>query len=160
MKDRISTIYNKYREIIVYIFWGAMATVVSWGSYTVFAYLLAGSTVELNFFSMKVSVTVFVANILSWILAVSFAFFTNKVFVFQSKSWKMEVWVAECVKFVGARIATGVLEIVGVPFMVAIGLNQTIFDIEGIVSKIIVSIAVVVLNYVLSKILVFREECK
>lgn len=156
MKDKIITIYNKYREIIVYIFWGGMATVVSWGSYTVFAYLLAGSTGELNFFSMKVSVAVFVANILSWILAVSFAFFTNKVFVFQSKSWKMAVWVGECVKFVGARIATGVLEIVGVPFLVAIGLNQTIFDIEGIVSKIIVSVAVIVLNYIFSKLFIFK----
>ena len=157
MKDKIINLYNKYREIIVYIFWGGMSTVVGWGSYIVFASLLSGNVSDIHLLSMTISVTVFVANVLSWILAVAFAFYTNKVFVFQSKSWKIDIWVGECVKFVGARIATGVLEIFGVPFLVAIGLNQKIFGIEGIVAKITVSVAVVALNYVFSKLFIFKK---
>lgn len=158
MKEKIINLYNKYREIIVYIFWGGMSTVVGWGSYIIFASLLSRNVSDIHLLSMTISVTVFVANVLSWILAVTFAFYTNKVFVFQSKSWKMDIWVGECVKFVGARIATGVLEIFGVPFLVAIGLNQKIFGIEGIVAKITVSVAVVALNYVFSKLFIFKEK--
>lgn len=158
MKEKIINLYNKYREIIVYIFWGGMSTVVGWGSYIIFASLLSGNVSDIHLLSMTISVTVFVANVLSWIFAVAFAFYTNKVFVFQSKSWKMDIWVGECVKFVGARIATGVLEIFGVPFLVAIGLNQKIFGIEGIVAKITVSVVVVALNYVFSKLFIFKEK--
>lgn len=157
MKEKIINLYNKYREIIVYIFWGGMSTVVGWGSYIIFASLLSGNVSDIHLLSMTISVTVFVANVLSWIFAVAFAFYTNKVFVFQSKSWKMDIWVGECLKFVGARIATGVLEIFGVPFLVAIGLNQKIFGIEGIVAKITVSVAVVALNYVFSKLFIFKK---
>ncbi len=157
MKEKIINLYNKYREIIVYIFWGGMSTVVGWGSYIIFASLLSGNVSDIHLLSMTISVTVFVANVLSWIFAVAFAFYTNKVFVFQSKSWKMDTWVGECLKFVGARIATGVLEIFGVPFLVAIGLNQKIFGVEGIVAKITVSVAVVALNYVFSKLFIFKK---
>lgn len=157
MKEKIINLYNKYREIIVYIFWGGMSTVVGWGSYIIFASLLSGNVSDIHLLSMTISVTVFVANVLSWIFAVAFAFYTNKVFVFQSKSWKMDIWVGECLKFIGARIATGVLEIFGVPFLVAIGLNQKIFGIEGIVAKITVSVAVVALNYVFSKLFIFKK---
>ena len=157
MKEKLINLYNKYREIIVYIFWGGMSTVVGWGSYIIFASLLSGNVSDIHLLSMTISVTVFVANVLSWIFAVAFAFYTNKVFVFQSKSWKMDIWVGECLKFVGARIATGVLEIFGVPFLVAIGLNQKIFGIEGIVAKITVSVAVVALNYVFSKLFIFKK---
>lgn len=157
MKEKIINLFNKYREIIVYIFWGGMSTVVGWGSYIIFASLLSGNVSDIHLLSMTISVTVFVANVLSWIFAVAFAFYTNKVFVFQSKSWKMDIWVGECVKFVGARIATGVLEIFGVPFLVAIGLNQKLFGIEGIVAKITVSVAVVALNYVFSKLFIFKK---
>ena len=157
MKEKIINLYNKYREIIVYIFWGGMSTVVGWGSYIIFASLLSGNVSDIHLLSMTISVTVFVANVLSWIFAVAFAFYTNKVFVFQSKSWKMDIWVGECLKFVGARIATGVLEIFGVPFLVAIGLNQKIFGIEGIVAKITVSVAVVALNYVFSQLFIFKK---
>lgn len=158
MKEKLKNLYNRYREMIVYIFWGGMSTVVSWGSYTLFAYLLAGITSDISILSMTISVTVFVANAMSWIFAVAFAFYTNKMFVFQSRSWKMDVWVGELVKFVSARIATGVLEILGVPFLVAIGLNQTILGIEGAVAKLALSVAVVVLNYIFSKLLIFKKQ--
>jgi putative flippase GtrA len=62
--------------------------------------------------------------------------------------------------FLSARIFSGVVEIVGLPLLISIGLDQSILGIEGMVSKIAISVIVVILNYILSKILVFRKKGK
>jgi putative flippase GtrA len=82
---------------------------------------------------------------------------TNKLWVFQSKSWAGNVVFPELGKFLSSRVATGIFEMVAVPALVAIGLNQTIFGIDGMVSKVVVSVAVIVLNYILSKLFVFKK---
>lgn len=138
----ICKIYQAYKEAIDYLFWGGMTTVVSWGTYSVFVLLGAG---------------VFWGNVGSWVCAVSFAFVTNKLWVFQSKSWAGNTVLPELGKFLSSRVATGIFEMLAVPALVAIGLNQSILGIEGMVSKVIVSIAVIVLNYVLSKLFVFKK---
>jgi putative flippase GtrA len=66
--------------------------------------------------------------------------------------------IPEFLKFVTARLATGVMEIVGVPLLVYLGLDQKIAGIEGMAAKVLVSIVVIILNYVLSKLLVFRSK--
>ena len=138
----ICKIYHTYKEAIDYLFWGGMTTVVSWGSYS--AFVLLGASV-------------FWGNVLSWICAVLFAFVTNKLWVFQSKSWAGNVLLPELGKFLSSRVATGVFEMVAVPALVALGLNQTILGIEGMVSKVLVSVVVVILNYILSKLFVFKK---
>ena len=138
----ICKIYHTYKEAIDYLFWGGMTTVVSWGSYS--AFVLLGASV-------------FWGNVLSWICAVLFAFVTNKLWVFQSKSWAGNVLLPELGKFLSSRVATGVFEMVAVPALVALGLNHTIFGIDGMVSKVLVSVIVVILNYILSKLFVFKE---
>lgn len=142
--ENIKNLYIKYREIISYLFWGGATTCVSWGTYTIFAGVI--------------NTSVFVANILSWIFAVAFAYVTNKIWVFQSKSWKREVIVQELGLFLSTRFATGLFEIIAVPFLVDMGLNQTVFGIKGAVSKIVVSILVVILNYIFSKLVIFRKK--
>lgn len=142
--ESIENLYNKYREIISYLFWGGATTCVSWGSYTIFAGV--------------VNTSVIVANILSWIFAVAFAYITNKIWVFQSKSWKREVIVQELGLFLSTRFATGLFEIIAVPFLVSVGMNQTIFGIKGALSKVVVSILVVVLNYIFSKLVIFKKK--
>ena len=139
----ICKIYHTYKEAIDYLFWGGMTTVVSWGSYS--AFVLLGASV-------------FWGNVLSWICAVLFAFVSNKLWVFQSKSWAGNVLLPELGKFLSSRVATGVFEMVAVPALVALGLNQTILGIEGMVSKVLVSVVVVILNYILSKFVVFRRK--
>lgn len=134
----------KYREIILYLFWGAATTCVSWGSYTVFVGFA--------------NIGVWVANILSWIFAVTFAYITNKIWVFGSRSWQRYVIVRELGLFLSTRLATGIFEILMVPLLVYLGMNQTIFGIRGAVSKVVVSFLVVVLNYVFSKLLIFKRE--
>ena len=139
-------------EIISYLFWGVMTTVVSWGSYAIFSLILDG------LFSEEISITI--ANILSWICAVAFAFVTNKIWVFNSRSWEPGIWWPELVKFVLARLATGVLEMVAVPLAHIIGLDFPVFGIKGMGAKIIISVIVVILNYVFSKFLVFDKKEK
>ena len=146
---RLIALLQRYREIISYLFWGGMTTLVSWGSYALFALL---------FQALPPTAVTAVANVLSWICAVAFAFVTNKLWVFNSKSWAVRVWVRELGTFISARLITGVLEIAGVPFLVSIGLDQKVLGVEGMAAKMLVSIAVIVLNYVFSKLFVFAKK--
>ena len=156
--EKITALIKKYREIILYLFWGGMTTVVSWGSYSLFAILFKNQINVVRFVDMEISIVVLISNILSWVCAFLFAFITNKLWVFESKSWKADVCLPEFGKFLSARALTGILEIVLVPLLVSVGLNQTIFGIEGMVAKIIVSVAVVILNYVFSKLFIFKDK--
>ena len=142
--EKIKSLFIKYREVISYLFFGGLTTVVSWGSYALFAKL----------FELSINVS----NILSWICAVTFAYVTNKLFVFNSKEKSTTGLLKEIGLFLSARIFSGIFEIVSVPFLVWVGLNQTIFGIEGMVSKIVVSVIVVILNYILSKLIVFKKK--
>ena len=153
---RIFQLLKKYQEIICYLFWGLMTTVVSWISYSAFALMFRGQMQVVDLFGIEMSLVVLISNILSWICANVFAFVANKIWVFRSKSWNKRVWLPELWKFLSARIVTGILEILTVPILVSIGLNQTIFGVEGIVAKIIVSVLVILLNYIFSKAFVFR----
>lgn len=110
---------------------------------------------------MKTSaVNMTISNAIAWFTAVVFAYITNKLFVFESKSWNVaEVW-KEVVKFFGARITTGVIEIGGLPLLYYIGVKQSLFGVEGFAAKILVSVIVVILNYVFSKIFVFNKKDK
>ncbi len=137
----------------MYLIFGVLTTVVSWGSYALFEILL-------GLFISDVIVLSSVANVISWIIAVLFAFVTNKLWVFESKSWKGSVLVKELGSFVGSRLLTGVLEWFGVPLLMLIGLDQPILGIEGMLAKVLISVIVVILNYVLSKLLVFRNKKK
>ena len=141
---KIKDLFVKYKEVISYLFFGGLTTIVSWGSYALFAKLCG--------FSINIS------NILSWVCAVAFAYVTNKLFVFNSKEKSTIGLLKEVGLFLSARILSGLFEIISVPLLVWIGLNQTIFGIEGMVSKVIVSVGVVILNYILSKLIVFKKK--
>ena len=133
-----------FGEIIRYLLMGGLTTVVSWGTYALFA--------------RNLGMGITVSNILSWICAVIFAYLTNKVWVFHSYSWKIGFILREAVLFVSARLVTGVIEMAGVPLLVKAGLNQKLFGVKGILAKVAVSILVVILNYVFSKLIIFRKK--
>ena len=142
--QRIKDLFIKYKEVIMYLIFGVATTLVNWIAYS----LLMKTTV----------INMTVSNAIAWFAAVVFAYITNKIFVFESKSWNpAEVW-KEVVKFFGARIATGVIEIGGLPLLYYIGVKQSIFGVEGFLAKILVSVIVVILNYVFSKIFVFSTK--
>ena len=97
---------------------------------------------------------------MSWICAVLFAFVTNKIWVFDSKSWRPSVALKELGLFVVSRLISGVIEIAGVPLLIWFGIDQTIFGIEGMVAKVLISVIVVILNYVFSKLFIFKSKKK
>lgn len=134
---------KKYKEIILYIIFGVATTIVNWISYA----LLSIIGIDMN-----------ISNMIAWFVSVIFAYVTNKILVFESKSMRPAVFLPELLKFFGARIVTGFVEIAGLPILVHIGLKQTIFGIEGFAAKISVSVIVIILNYIFSKMLIFKHS--
>ena len=131
---------NRFKEMVSYLFWGVLTTLVSWLTYGLFVWLTGH---------------VALSNALSWACAVAFAFVTNKQWVFGSKDWKPKTVWPELLKFLSARVVTGVLELVGVPVLAAWG--DSLLGIEGLGAKILVSLVVILLNYVISKLLIFKK---
>ena len=136
--SKLKELYIKYKEIFWYLVIGALTTLVNIGAYFVFAHPL--------------SISVTVSTILAWFVSVTFAYVTNKIIVFESKKATFKLLVAEIVLFFASRLATGVLD-TAIMFIFAekLGFND-------IVIKIASNIIVIVLNYILSKLLVFRKK--
>lgn len=137
---KIKEIFRKYREIIMYVIVGGLTTVVSLASY----YLLTFTILDANN-----PIQLQVANIISWILCVSFAFVTNRKYVFESKNKKI---TKECLNFFLARLSTLIID------MLSMGLMVSVFKINDSIAKIIVQFIILVLNYILSKFLVFNKS--
>lgn len=163
--EKIKELYTKYKEIILYIIFGVLTTLVNWAVYWVMARIMAPQMEDesalFSVFGQDISVglfVIFIANFIAWVAGVLFAFVTNKIWVFESKSWKPSVAIKEFWLFVAARLITGVLEWFGVPLLVAIGLNQPLFGADGFVAKLVVSVIVVILNYVFSKLIIFKKK--
>lgn len=149
----VKNLCEKYHELIMYFFVGVATTLVSWVAFAFFQWVLPKSGSE----DMKL-IWMGMANALSWVIAVAFAYITNKILVFRSMDWSFKFVLKEATAFVSSRIVTGIFEIVAQPALYKIGLNQEIFGVDGLPAKIIVSAVVMVLNYLFSKIFVFREK--
>ncbi len=137
-------LFTKYREQIMYVIMGAFTTLISWGSYDLFAGYLH---FEVN-----------VSNILSWVCGVMFAFVVNKWVVFQSKSTEKHVITREFVSFIGSRIFTGVIAWILFPILIYFNIDKLLIDTDGMYAKIITSLVEIVLNWILSKYYVFRMK--
>ncbi len=149
----IKKLWYKFHEFIMYMIFGVGTTVVSWLSFAIFTKVIP----TFSFGGITVDCTT-TANVLSWICAVIFAYVTNKLWVFGSKSWKLSIVFPEFGKFVSSRLLTGIIEWVGLPLLMAVGLDQAIFGIEGMLAKISVSVIVIILNYVFSKLFIFKRK--
>lgn len=135
-------LWKKYKEIIVYLFFGVATTGVNWVVYALLVKVLPMT----------------IANTAAWAAAVLFAFVTNKWFVFESRSLEIRALLKEFGMFVSARLLTGVIEIAGLPFLYYLGFQQSLFGVEGFLAKALLSVLVVILNYIFSKILVFKGK--
>lgn len=143
MINKFMELYKKYKEIIMYLFFGVTTTIVNWVIYICL---------------IKVGSMTVVANMIAWLGAVSYAFITNKLFVFESKSMSPDVVLKEGISFFMARMFSGVFEIIGPEVLMSAGMRQQLFGIKGFVAKIVISVLVIIMNYVLSKLLVFRNK--
>ena len=129
---------KKYRSFIAYAVFGVFTTIVNIVSYSV-CYNNLGLS---NTFS----------NIIAWILAVTFAYLTNKVWVFDSKSWKWDVLKKEVVAFISCRIATGILD------LVIMYISVDLMGWNALLMKICSNVLVIILNYVFSKLVIFKKR--
>ena len=138
MTDTLRTLLQKHREIVSYIFWGVMTTAVNYAAY----FLLR------NVFL----VPLVAGNAAAWAVSVLFAYFVNKLFVFRSKDWAWRVALRELWQLVASRLFSLGLEM-GILWLFV---DMLCFD--DTVIKLIANVVVVVVNYVLSKFIIFKKK--
>ena len=135
---KIRALLQKYEDVLSYLFFGVLTTVVNY-----LVYLPCYNTLGLS---------AAVSNGVAWVAAVVFAYLTNKPFVFKSHDWSMKTVLPELTAFIGCRVGSGLLE-TGILFLSVDCLNW-----NGNAMKLVTSVLVVVLNYIGSKLLVFRNK--
>ena len=131
-------LFAKYRELIMYVVFGILTSLVNFAVF----YPLYNLT----------NIPAFACNSLAWMVAVGFAFLVNKRFVFCTRDWSAKIVLKEVLKFVGCRLGTGLLE-TSMLFFCA-----DLLQMNGNLWKIIVSVIVIILNYVGSRFLVFTRK--
>ena len=133
---KIKELVVQYWEVLSYLIFGVLTTIVNYLVYLP-VYNLLGLSAALS-------------NAIAWVVAVAFAYLTNKPLVFKSYDWSMKTVLPELGKFVACRVGCGLLET---------GILLVTVDIlhwDGNVMKLVTSVLVVVLNYIGSKLLVFK----
>lgn len=138
MMKIVITLVKKNKSFIAYAVFGVFTTVVNIVTYN-FCYNSAGMNNTLS-------------NVVAWILAVTFAYLTNKAWVFGSHSWKLEVLKKEITAFVSCRLATGVLDLIIMYICV------DIMEWHAMLMKVISNVLVIILNYVFSKLVIFKKK--
>ena len=140
--NKIKELLIKYEEVIRYLIIGVLTTIVSLATY----YILTFTVLD-----PKVSIQLQITNVISWIVSVTFAYFTNRKYVFKLKEKKN---IKEASKFYLSRLSTLLLDMLLMQiFVIRLKFNDKII-------KLIVQFVVIVLNYVLSKFLVFNSKVK
>ena len=149
---KIKDFYNKHQEVLLYLFFGVLTTLVDTLVFWLFDSILGDG---LYLWS----------TLIAWALAALFAYFVNKLLVFESKSWDIHVVSKEALEFFGARVfSLGISELGMFLFVDVWSFKDIAFEIIGIsingnlIAKVIMSVIVIVLNYFFSKFIIFRKE--
>ncbi len=137
MWRRVSDLIRTHIDIIAYAVFGVLTTAVNVVSYWVCSHVLGISTVP--------------ASVIAWVLSVAFAFVTNRRWVFHSKAIGARSVLIEALSFFASRFATGVVDWVGMWLLV------DVLSLPDVPVKLLVNIVVIVLNYIASKLIVFRH---
>ena len=168
--DKIKGLINKHREVVMYLVFGVLTTLIGWVVY--FAALWAWKGI----FSLPASDTssgmyivgYTVAQVIQWVAAVLFAFFTNRKWVFTDADKNVSVWL-QLVKFSGGRVITFFIDY-AVTLFVAIGIAALVptltsvmllgreWNLAEIGSKVLAAVIVIICNYIFSKIFVFTKK--
>lgn len=140
----LKNLYNKYKEIINYMIFGTLATVVDLGVKYSLLFTIFDAR---NAFELQVTI------VAAWIAAVIFSYVTNRKYVFKSKNEKK---FKEFISFVFGRLVTLLIEMFVMWFFVTfLELNS---DIQVIIFTLIAQVLVIIGNYVFSKLIVFKKE--
>ncbi|WP_311487773.1 GtrA family protein [uncultured Helcococcus sp.] len=138
MKNFLMKCYFRYKGPILYIFFGGITTLIN-----IISYYISYKTLHLS------NVT---STILAWIFSVIFAFISNKIWVFESKSWNKNIVTKELVSFVSVRLLTGFLDVA----IMYIGVD--LLNYNGLLMKIASNLFVLVSNYIGSKLFIFKKQ--
>ena len=163
----MKNLFNKYREIILYLVFGVLTTVVGFGTYFL---VMEGAEHLLHIpmddeTSLTYLAVYLVAQIIQWVAAVLFAFFTNRAWVFTEADRSEGAFGRQLVLFAGSRVASFLLDLgvtYGCTLLLAMWITESpvIVGIEltpGVMAKLVAAVLVIIANYVLSKLIVFRK---
>ena len=147
---KIKGLYKRHKELILYFVFGVATTVVNLVTY--YCLGLAGGSYLIH-------------NVIAWLVAVLFAYVTNKLFVFRSRSWKIGILAKELPEFFGARVFSLAVEEAGLWLLVdLLNWNRFSFPVMGfrftgeLLAKMLLAVVVVVLNYFFSKFVIFKKK--
>ena len=130
--------YRKYQEGMRYLVFGALTTFIN-----ILSYIILYNFIHINNA---------ISNVIAWIIGVIFAYITNKIYVFQSKNnTKLQVF-REIISFVSCRIITLIID----EAIMIITVDKLSWN--ALLMKILANIIVIILNFIFSKILIFRKE--
>lgn len=132
------SLLKKYRELIAYGVVGVMTTIINMAAFWLF--------------NTPLGVHYTIANIIAWVLAVVFAFFANKIFVFENHGWSGAVVLHEATTFFLSRIASLLVDMAGMALMISV------LHCDEMLSKFVVNILVILINYILGKFWVFGKK--
>ena len=133
--NNIKKLINK--ETILYVIFGILTTIVN-----LIAYYLFSNIININYL---------ISNAIAWIISVVFAYITNKFFVFNSSYINKDVIIEEFIKFMNCRLISGLSEVV------LLFLFVDLLLMNDIVAKLIIGVLVALINFIFSKVFIFKE---
>ena len=136
--EKIKKLYKKYKEIIMYLIFGGLTTLVNIVAYFILARLLNIETVA--------------STIIALIVSILFAYITNKIFVFESKTNNKKDLLREMISFFACRALSGVMDVA------IMYVTVDLWHFNDIIMKIISNIIVIIVNYVFSKLIIFKKK--
>ncbi len=131
-------LFMKYKEAILYLVFGVLTTLIN-----IVVYALSTRLLEID---------VYTSNVIAWVLSVLFAYITNRKYVFNSKANELNTKIKELLSFYSCRLLTFGID------MLLMFILIDLISINDMISKIIVNIIIIILNYILSKFLVFKNN--
>lgn len=136
--NKLKELYIRYKEAIRYLFFGVLTVAVNLATYYICAHLL--------------DFEVMLSTVIAWICSVTFAFITNKIWVFESNNWTQETVFKEIISFYTYRVLTGILDVI----IMYVCVDKLSFN--DMLIKVVSSIIVIILNYIASKLVVFKKK--
>lgn len=136
--NKLLQLFYKYKEVLLYLFFGVLTTIVS-----VVSFYISSEILEIHYL---------ISNVISWIFAVGFAYVTNRIWVFESKTKKIKTILKEIFTFVNCRLLSGIID------MITMFILVDIFITDNLYAKIFTQVIVVILNYIFSKLIVFKDN--
>ena len=132
------TLFAKYKQTILYLIFGVLSTIVNILTYA--------------FFTRNLNIEFLISNWIAWIVAVLFAYITNKFFVFESKKINIKFLIKELSSFVSCRLLSGIIEMILMYTMISL------MSLNDFIVKIITNVVVVILNFIFSKLIIFKNK--